>query len=141
MTTTDTPFKKLAAKNAAILKLRDKRKNLVGQIEIYQNSLTKIDEDLSQSETELDAIQTLLGEYETLEREHLTISVEMNKILERINAKDNADLAAGTYNPSDRKWEDTVEGSDHPVLKARKVEIEGRMAEITKAVNKVYYRR
>lgn len=140
MTSTDTPYKKLAAKNAAILKMREKRTNLKRQMEIFEKSLASLDEDLEKSEAELQSIQDLLGEYETLDKEGLKVSAEMNRLRIEFSDRDDKELAEGTYRPN-RPIEETLGGSDYPKLKARKVEIEGRQAEIGKAVNKVYYRR
>lgn len=123
---------KLAAKYKAIQKMKNKKANLVRQIEVFQNSLSNITDDIEQSEADLTAIQTLLGELELLEKKKAPLVDEMNRLLSHFNAIEwRADLP----------YEDTIASSNFSELSEEVSRIDVRIREIPKEVNKVYYRR
>jgi multidrug resistance efflux pump len=132
MTKTDTPQMKLLAKYKAMQKLKVKRDNVKRQIDILNHSLSSAEIDIQQSESEYERMQELLGELETLEKKKTANVAEMQRLMEHYNQF--------PWTP-DMPEEHKISNSNFDEISAETSEINARILEIPKEINKVYYRR
>jgi hypothetical protein len=122
----------MLAKYKALQKLKIKKANVERQIDILEKSRDAVDIDIEQSEADYARMQELLGELEELEKVKAKNVKDMNDLIEHYNQFEWTPTMPEEHKISNSRFDE---------ISANTSEINARIAEIPKEINRVYYRR
>jgi seryl-tRNA synthetase len=123
---------RIGKKSLAIEADRTKVKNLRAQIEMYEASIVKSEAGIEQKTEELDELLDLRAEAEKLLAERDELQAYTDALVKKFNAIPWR---------RDLEWEEKIESTDYADKIEERQIINVRLEEITKAANKIYYRR
>lgn len=123
---------RIGKKTIALEKDKNKVTNLKTQIEMYERSIVKTEEDMGQKQEEIDLLLDLKLEAEPLVKKR----DELQAYTDGLRAK----FDAIEWSP-DMPWSDRIESTDYQEKVDERHAINARLTEIEKIANKTYFRR